>query len=648
MNIREIAKLAGVSVSTVSKVINSKDSSIGSATRDKVLEIVKKYNYEPYAKAKKNSSNRNFLLGLLLDGRNNYKTYLQGFLEQATRNNYQVIVSINNNQNEELEHVTALCKQNVDGVVWQRFSAESNQYIKYFQELSIAVLTSDHWDRTSKNNVSLPYNDFGYEAVCLCHDKGHINVGCYLEEGQTTQSFFNGFKQGIIERKVNLNEQIYQFWSKDSLLSRMMVSGMTAVVCQNELIASDVYRQAVLLNLKIPHDLSVVCLVDSFENQCFQPALTSVIVPNNDLGHHACQQLISQLEKKPSPKMTLFSSDKQIIQGDSLSRPSGSRNVKIVVVGNINYDTIINLSGLPRVGETTIVESYVQLPGGKGANQAVAAARLGVETYLIGMVGEDHEAMFLYNSLSASKVHIDGVSSDKSSGTGKAFIYLIENGESSIAVYRGSNAKLDYTHIDKNIHCFKDAAFCLLQLEMQPELVEYAALVAVRNGVKVLLKPSAVSRISPELLANTSILLPNENELGILCPENISISEKADSFIGLGVETVIVTLGSKGCLLCNKDERIYFPAMGVETIDSTGAADAFAAALAVGLAEGNNMISAVKTATVAAGLSTTKLGVQSALADKVELELYSEYIRTINTMKGEELFKLRDQGLWLI
>lgn len=161
----------------------------------------------------------------------------------------------------------------------------------------------------------------------------------------------------------------------------------------------------------------------------------------------------------------------------------------------------------------------------------------------------------------------------------------------------------------------------MLQTEMKPEVVACAASLAVKHSVKVLLKPSAMIKLDDELLKNVFILLPNEREIGLLCPEYDSIEEKAGYFIDKGVDTVIATLGHKGCYLRNAEESRYFPAADFTPVDTTGAADAFAATLAVYLSLGHNLVTAIRYATYAAGYSITRRGVPPSLIDRELLEL---------------------------
>lgn len=180
--------------------------------------------------------------------------------------------------------------------------------------------------------------------------------------------------------------------------------------------------------------------------------------------------------------------------------------------------------------------------------------------------------------------------------------------------------------IDENADVFEDAGFCLLQTEIPYETVEYAAKITQEKGVKVILKPAAIKAIRKSLLEKVDIFLPNEQEANQLCPDRKTLEEKARYFLEQGVKTVMITLGRKGCCLKDRTHSLYFPAADFQPVDTTGAADAFASALAVFLSDGYDIIVSVKYATYAAGLSVTRQGVQQTLVDRMMLETYADEI----------------------
>jgi ribokinase len=206
--------------------------------------------------------------------------------------------------------------------------------------------------------------------------------------------------------------------------------------------------------------------------------------------------------------------------------------------------------------------------------------------------------------------------------TGTAYIYVRSDGESSIVVCKGANQRIRAKDIDQFEYLFRNASYCLLQTEISGDMVEYAAQMAQNHHTKVILKPCSVSELSDTLLANTNIIIPNEMEADRLLDSVSSYEDKARYFIDKGVETVIITLGSKGCYLYDAAHTKYFKAADVAVVDTTGASDAFAATLATYLSRGRSIDTAVSFAVYAAGLSTTRQGVPPALADQSTLDLF--------------------------
>jgi ribokinase len=302
--------------------------------------------------------------------------------------------------------------------------------------------------------------------------------------------------------------------------------------------------------------------------------------------------------------------------------PRDSRKKSILVVGSVHMDILINVDEMPQVGKTITTRAITTIPGGKGLNQAVGAARLGAKVSLIARVGQDIESTNIHRNIIESNIDSQGLEVDESESTGKAFIYIQPDGDSSIVNYNGANNHLSPGDIIKNEIFFKDAGYCLLPMEVPLETVAAAAETAKKYGVKTILKPAAVNEISPSLLEKIDIFVPNEKEADALCPNLKTVEEKALYFLRNGAGSVIITLGFKGCYLKGNGHDRYFPAYPFPPLDTTGAADAFICALAVYLNENFDIAEAVSRANCAAGFSVSRRGVLPALVDRTTLELY--------------------------
>lgn len=619
MTIKDIAKIANVSPSTVSKIVNGKHDNISDETRERVLKIVKEYNYAPYAHTLATTTSKTFLFGILLRADRENIPMVKGIILAARKNGYGTIVCVSHNEEDELKNITMLLAHRVDGIFWDRIS-DSDDVEKKISHREIPCFTINIDCPASSKNLTIDYTKAGFSAAKVLTEAKHQQIICLTPSGgKEVDAFKHGFRNCLYEQSIHTSDNSYVTWQPDSYIDSLLLNN-TGFVCYDAAIASEVYRIAERKNYKIPRNISVVALNHGETLDRYMPSLTTVQLPYLEFGEHCCASMVGILENKKHDKK--FTTEYKILQNGSVDVPITIRNKRIVVVGALNMDTLINLNTFPALGETTAAKSYTIMPGGKGANQAIGAAKLGAEVCLIGRRGMDYQGDTLMNALLDHKIDVSCVKTDQDTATGHAYIYVQENGESSIVIYEGANSFLTPADIEQAKDCFLNTSFCLLQTEIQMATVEYAAHTARSHGAKVLLKPAATTEISDTLLRNVNIFQPNQNELERLCLGDAPLEQKAQSFLDRGVETVIVTLGKNGCYLRDSEHSIYFPAADFKAVDTTGAADAFSSALAVCLSEGRDIVTAIRYANSAAGFSITRQGVPSALVDKNTLELY--------------------------
>ncbi len=297
---------------------------------------------------------------------------------------------------------------------------------------------------------------------------------------------------------------------------------------------------------------------------------------------------------------------------------------RIVVVGSCNTDMVIKSDRLPVPGETIIGGTFMMNPGGKGANQAVAAARLGGEVTFITKTGND---LFGRQSLALYKQeHIDTqyILSDPNQPSGVALITVDRNGENCIVVASGANGTLVPADIEPAGAIINTAGILLMQLEIPIETVEYAARTACRAGVKVILNPAPAQTLPDELLRNLYLLIPNRTEAelisGIRVDDWASARSAATIISAKGTENVVITLGSQGALLKEGDVFHEIPAVRVDPVDTTAAGDTFCGAIAVALSEGKAMPEAVRFAAACSAITVTRMGAQASIPTRKEVE----------------------------
>jgi len=296
---------------------------------------------------------------------------------------------------------------------------------------------------------------------------------------------------------------------------------------------------------------------------------------------------------------------------------------KIVVIGSCNTDMVIKTDRLPLPGETVIGGVFMMNPGGKGANQAVAAARLGGNVSFITKTGNDlfgKQAVELYKS---ENIKTDFIFSDTEHPTGVALINVDAGGENCIAVASGANAALSPADIENAKDDIETAELVLTQLEIPLETVEYAAQIAHRKGIRVLLNPAPAQPLSDDLLKCLHIIIPNKTEAEMLSDVKVtdwtSAKFAADIISKRGIDMVVLTLGSLGALIKNGNQYLEIESVPVETVDTTAAGDTFCGALSVGLAEGMSIADAVKFAAKASSITVTRMGAQASIPYRREI-----------------------------
>jgi ribokinase len=296
---------------------------------------------------------------------------------------------------------------------------------------------------------------------------------------------------------------------------------------------------------------------------------------------------------------------------------------KIVVVGSCNTDMVIKTDRLPVPGETILGGTFLMNPGGKGANQAVAASRMGGKVTFISKTGNDvfgKQSVMLYES---ENINTDFIFSDPSQPSGIAMITVDSSGENCIVVASGANASLSPADINMAIKEIESSDLVLMQLEIPIETVEYVAEIANKKGIKVILNPAPARALSNKLLQCLYIIIPNKVEAEILSGIKVTdfdtARQAADIISGRGVENVVITLGSQGALIKENNEYHYVEAYKVDTVDTTAAGDSFCGSLCVGLSEGKSIHDAVKLAARAAALTVTRMGAQSSIPYRSEL-----------------------------
>jgi ribokinase len=302
----------------------------------------------------------------------------------------------------------------------------------------------------------------------------------------------------------------------------------------------------------------------------------------------------------------------------------------LVVIGSANRDLVVRVAHIPAPGETVLGGDFVTMPGGKGANQAVAAAQLGARVQFVGRVGQDPFGDTLTADMTAVGIDTTYLTQDAQQPTGVALIGVDSHGQNAIIVAPGANGQVGIDDVEAARDAIAAAQAVLIQLEIPLPTVAHAVALAKSVGTAVILNPAPVRHTDPlpaSLLSQVDVLTPNEHEaanlLGFPSADGLDMEQTAHRLLALGVGSVIITLGADGCLIAGAEGTQRLPALPVRPVDTTAAGDCFTGALAVGLAEGLALLDAARFASRAAALSVTRLGAQPSLPTRAEVDSFS-------------------------
>lgn len=301
---------------------------------------------------------------------------------------------------------------------------------------------------------------------------------------------------------------------------------------------------------------------------------------------------------------------------------------KILVIGSSNTDLVIKTSQFPKPGETVIGGVFNTFAGGKGANQAVAAKRLGGEVIFLACLGQDDLGQKAIEGYEKEGIDTRYISIDKEYPTGVASIIINRNGENSIVVAPGANNQLSREAIDKILPVMETVDIVLVQLEVPVDTIDYAIRKARELNKKVVLNPAPATELRDDLYSCIDVITPNESETELLLGKKVSdmesVSRAAQIFIDKGVKEVVITLGDRGAFFKNYTTEFLVPAFKTEVIDTTAAGDTFNGALAVALSEGKNWHDSIRFSNKAAAISVSRLGAQSSIPHRKEVEALAE------------------------
>lgn len=614
MTITEIAKLAGVSVSTVSKIVNNKDESISAETRERVMRIVREHNYRPYASVAPRQG-RTGMIGVVV--RKHAGATLAGLIRAAGELGYCTLVRCADDSKDELaKSISSVLDSQVDGIIAECSAAEAACDPRLSRHDIPAIFIDD--DRAETPRID--YEALGFAATDALVSHGHNSVACLIRDGSRSAGFFDGYRQCLFRHGIPFDASLVFSAEDEPPAAKIASHAFGGIVASHFHDALSLYRAAADLRYEIPYDLSIVSLKGGEVDYPF-PTISTIKIPFRAFGEALARTLIASIEKTNA--VTEFHTPALLESDATIDIPYTARTPLALVVGSINVDNYLSFDVLPHVGASVTSPASERFPGGKCLNEAIGVARLGISAAAIGRVGNDADADYLFESLKNSDVDTMGIKRTRQQKTGQGYIFVTADGDSMITIMSGANGAVVPSDIDSCKRLFPGAAFCLVNTEIPLGAAHRALELAHASGVTTILKPSAVTELPSETIALVDYLVPNAEELEVLCPNAATSDERAQSLLAQGAGCVIATKGAEGCTVYQRGAApLAIPAIEVTSIDTTGAGDAFIAALASYLSRGRPLHQAARIATYAAGISTTRQGATAALVERSVLESY--------------------------
>lgn len=611
MKVKEFAKIAGVSPSTISKIIHHNDQNISRETKKRILSLAKSTGFLPLQLAERKSNH--FLLAILLRDFSGF-SQLKDLIEILQTSGYQCIVSCSQNSElEERKQLHLLEERGIGLVLWEAVNIEENRKI-----LKIANIPFLLFKQKGENALSPDYPSFSYFLTQCLLQKGHSKIACLAVENAIQKDFIAGYSNCLLDYNLKVNTD-FIFKDLESCKKLLPESKYSALISSSYAKLSEIYYFLLQQAYSIPSDFSLLALAE--EREALSEHLSALLIPEREFAEY-CAVFVTELLERHSSSPSPFRPVLKINSEVSVQKKRSSSVSKVLVIGSMNTDHYLSFKELPRCGATTITDKSFVYPGGKCLNQCVGLARLGLSPLPIAAIGSDTESTILLNYLHSEKINISGIKKYEKSQTGQAQIFLQEDGESMITIMSGANAYLSPEDIHKKKALFSKAKFCLMQTEVPIRTIQTACEIAKQMNLCTIVKPSTGPAIPKELFPLIDFLIPNLNEIMELVPHALHYREAAEALLGKGVKTIIVSLGAEGVYIRNRDTESLLPAIPVPVIDATGASDAFISAFTAYLTKGYSILSAAKIANCAAALSIGKQGVAPALIEEDALEAF--------------------------
>lgn len=637
MNIKDIAKLAGVSPSTVSKVINGKAQSISKSTQDKIKALVRDYHYVAYNKNAVSSASK-WVVGIVFNNRLTMDTLLFGMVHALQKHGCCALVRLSDNSHsQEEKNIETLIQADVSAIIWQPIEPLQPALANRLAQTRIPCVTIGlSTPNPSFLNFCLPYQRMSAFLTNTLIEQGHTHIACLAQKGSRTQAVIAGYTTAM--RLCGLSEKntLVCFDTPNDLatLEYAIVQGdFTGLVCTHYNIAYKIIGRLEKLHVHVPSMVSVVSIKNEYVHPIDYKQINTVsacTVPHNEFAAMVVNELFAERNCFQEASNTRYNETRTchyqhnyafiLTSMTTVMPPCTQPKKRVLVIGSINYDTQISVDSLPGSETTQTARSVTHAPGGKATNQAIGVAKLGCEATIIGAVGNDAQANTIFKELHQWNIETDAITRIHNAETGQAYISVDKLGNCSITLISGANSSVNAAYISAQEKLFEQADVCLIQTEIPFDAIEKSCELAHKHHIPVVLKPVDCTSLPAHILARVDYLIPNEQELAAICPQEQTMQKRAEALCAHGAHTIITTRGERGCYVYSaingQIQSQIIPGLHVEVLDGTGACDAFISAFTHATLEGFTCIEAARIANIAAAYSTTRPGVSGAFIDR--------------------------------
>jgi len=615
VNIRELAKIANVSPTTVSKVLNHKAKDISEETKKRVWDVANHYNYAPYQKILENLDLSGNIIGIMvpqIDAM--HVQIIKGAENAAYENGFEIVVcSVGDNPDVLKSRINSLRRKKAEGIILSR--------VRHHE-------IADNYPTRVLDN----YTDYT-QALHLAFKKlvnhGHKKVGLLVSnlKHTDTQKKLNACKNAFLKENrsfdISLVYECNGTTESSAIGMKYLLSNkITAVIAFDDVICSGVYRLLQNEALRIPQDISVLCFDDYGVYPYLYPEPAVIKSAYEKIGYLAVKDLLNEIEGSKSYECIVAA---DVSWGNGIApfyEQKGLFKRKVLVVGYLNMDTIIHiLEETDGYGRTDINASDVEImAGGKASLQSAATAKLGGNCYVIGRVGNDLNGEKIQNELSKMNINTGGIMYDDEISTGSAIIYVPKEGKTSYDIDYGANMHLTTSDIERHEDLFSGAAYCLLSMQLPQDVFYHTARVCKRKDVKLICSIGPAFELDDHSFLGAHILVSTIAGINILIPGKHSLEEKVRKLLRSHCENVVITMEYEGqCVLINNNQQLKFTVKDFEFVNHTAGIDCFCGALSVALTGGKSLSEAVSYALVGATLTMSRDGSLPALPTSEEI-----------------------------